>query len=171
MTISQLFVGGMSITITSTDKYIEKTGVKMKKNRIEIVLTHPETQHEIKVHAPNKIKMGFFQTLLEFRYGLPPLDVKPWDKKGIGITALVVLGIVFIGSFTYNEYLETINSSAMILGLGLVAYLYYITRNYFVLFIRSKLRKGYVVNNDEHLEILKQSGTIFAYTAKGDLAV
>ena len=137
----------------------------MKKERVIIELKHPETEHVITVDAPHKIKMGIFETFIEVRAGLPPIhNVKPFDKKGLAQQVIVFLLIIGIGSMTYNEYTESVNGFAIFIGLELFALLYYLTRNYFKIFIRSCLKKGYILENEEHVELLKSAGVLFHYS-------
>ncbi len=137
----------------------------MKKNRIDIDLLHPENGDSIKVSAPAKIKLGIFQTLIELRFGLPPLhEVKPIDVKGLIKMIVVFLLIIVMGMFVYDTEEESLNFFALLIGLGFFGYLYAITRNYFRDFIRSKLQKGYIVEDIEQIKVLEETGTVFKYT-------
>lgn len=129
----------------------EQESQHIGKNKILVVLT--KDNESIKVVAPKAIKMGFFQTFLELRFGLPPLDVTPTDWLGLahlGAAFIILLLCVFLNH----------NPLFIILGLFVLGYNFYITKNYFRYFIRRKLAEGYKVEDPEIYKLVEEAKAV-----------
>jgi len=124
--------------------------MKTTKNRINILL-QKDGEQDITVTCPEKIKLSFFQTILELRYGLPPLDIKPFDKKGLA----VLLG--GFASIFLAAYMIEFSIFLLLLIGSLIIWNFYITQNYFFNFLQEKLSDGYVVKNEATIELLTKA--------------
>lgn len=131
----------------------ETTARNPKKKRVTIELTNPESEKKITVDAPRDIVPGFFRTYLELHFGIPPLNVSPVDWKG-----LVTILAPFI-------LLVLINWSAfaligILIGIGVLVDNYFITKNYYRDYIRSRLREGWQLTDSSQQELLHSSGVL-----------
>lgn len=128
--------------------------MKFGKPKVEIVL-RKDGEQDITVKCPEKIKLGVGQTILALRFGMPPMDVKPVDKKGLG----VILGC-FLSIFAVAGLMSVIGANPLFCALeaiGLVVMNLIVTKNYFFNFIKGKLADGYTVSS-EHESLLQAAG-------------
>lgn len=130
----------------------------MYKSNVIIKLKHPSTNHTIVINAPAKIEVGIFRPVFL------PFSVKPFDKSGLIITIILAILILITANFVCNRYTGSINILPLFICLQLVLYLFYRRKTYFKYYIINKIRKGYRVKNQDHLDLLLDSGTIFLYS-------
>lgn len=123
---------------------------KKKKNRIEIILVK-DGEADITVTCPEKIKLSFIAALMELHYGLPPMDVKPMDKKGL----IKIIGL-FLGMFI----IAGIPTIGIPLALGLLIFNFIVTQNYYFDFLQSKLKDGYTPQSEETNQLLWKAGVL-----------
>jgi hypothetical protein len=123
---------------------------KKKKNRIEIILVK-DGEADITVTCPEKIKLSFIAALMELHYGLPPMDVKPMDKKGL----IKIIGL-FFGMFI----IAGIPTIGIPLALGLLIFNFIVTQNYYFDFLQSKLKDGYTPQSEETKQLLEKAGVL-----------
>ena len=115
---------------------------KNPKVKIELEKAGCET---ISIECSQKVKLTALQTLIELRYGLPPLNIKPIDKKGLGILVGAFALIFIVNAFALSVY-------------GLIALNLMITQNYYVNYIQKKLKEGYEIVGDESKKIVEEAG-------------
>lgn len=126
----------------------------MRKGEVEIILTK-EGCKDIKVTCPAKVKMHPLVAFMTIQYGLPPMQVKPVDWKGVGL-ALLLFGVIFASCLFF-----LVN-----IALGIIAVVatfainINFNRNYFFNYIQKKLREGYQVTDQEQQQILTEAGVL-----------
>lgn len=130
---------------------MESEKKEVRKGKVLINLEHSEKGIKVEVEAPKKIKMGFFTTFIELRYGLPPMDISPIDWKGMAFLLIPFFWLVGIGGLSQNV-------AFIVVGLILVAYNFYITKNYFFDYITRKLSEGFECKNPEEQKVLETAG-------------
>ena len=126
----------------------------MRKGDVEIILTK-EGCKDIKVTCPAKIKMHPVAAFAAIQYGLPPMQVKPVDWKGVGL-AFLLFGAIFASCLFF-----LINMALGIIALvATFAININFNRNYFFNYIQKKLREGYQVTDQEQQQILTEAGVL-----------
>ena len=126
----------------------------MRKGDVEIILTK-EGCKDIKVTCPAKIKMHPVAAFATIQYGLPPMQVKPVDWKGVGL-AFLLFGAIFASCLFF-----LINMALGIIALvATFAININFNRNYFFNYIQKKLREGYQVTDQEQQQILTEAGVL-----------
>lgn len=126
----------------------------MRKGEVKITLTKDGCK-DIKVTCPAKIKMHPVAAFAAIQYGLPPMQVKPVDWKGVGL-AFLLFGVIFASCLFF-----LVN-----VALGIIAVVATCTlninfnRNYFFNYIQKKLREGYQVTHQEQQQILTEAGVL-----------
>ena len=149
----------------------------MSKNpnvKIELQKAGCET---ISIKCSQKVKLTLWQTLIELQYGLPPLNIKPIDKKGLGILVGAFILIFIVNAFAFSFY-------GIIATLGIIVLNLIITQNYYVSYIQKKIKEGYEIVGDESKKIVEEAGVtpipsdeklkkkkIFYYIFSGVIAV
>ena len=121
---------------------------KNPKVKIELEKAGCET---ISIECSQKVKLTVLQTLIELRYGLPPLNIKPIDKKGLGILLGAFALIFVVNAFAFSFY-------GLIATLGIIVLNLVITQNYYVNYIQKKLKEGYEVVGDDSKKIVEEAG-------------
>lgn len=121
---------------------------KNPKVKIELEKAGGET---ISIECSQKVKLTALQTLIELRYGLPPLNIKPIDKKGLGILVGAFALIFMVNAFAFSFY-------GLIATVGIIALNLMITQNYYVNYIQKKLKEGYEIVGDESKKIVEEAG-------------
>ena len=126
----------------------------MRKGDVEIILTK-EGCKDIKVICSAKIKMHPVTAFINIQYGLPPMQVKPVDWKGVGL-AFLLFGIIFASCLFF-----LVNVALGIIALvATFAININFNRNYFFNYIQKKLREGYQVTDQEQQQILTEAGVL-----------
>ena len=126
----------------------------MRKGDVEIILTK-EGCKDIKVTCPAKIKMHPVAAFAAIQYGLPPMQVKPVDWKGVG-QAFLLFGAIFASCL-----FALVNVALGIIALvATFAININFNRNYFFNYIQKKLREGYQVTDQEQQQILTEAGVL-----------
>lgn len=126
----------------------------MRKGQVEILLKKDGCK-DIKVTCSAKIKMHPVAAFFAIGYGMPPMQVKPIDWKGVGI-AVVLFFTIFL-SCTF--FVVSIAFGIIALG-GTVALNFLYNQNYFSKYIQKKLREGYQVEDQEQRQILEEAGVL-----------
>lgn len=130
--------------------------MKFGKDKVEIVLKKDGAEN-ITVRCPEKIKMSVGQALFALRFGLPPMDIKPIDKKWLGI----LVGC-FAAIFAIPFFMSCFNANPFFIFIALIwliAFNLILTKNFFCDFILEKLIQGYTVNNEQE-SLLKSAGVL-----------
>lgn len=126
----------------------------MRKGEVKITLTKDGCT-DITVTCPAKIKLHPMMAFITIGYGMPPMQVKPTDWKGVGIAMAGYLAIFLACTcFTSSVALGVVS-----LGAVVAANIVY-NRNYFFNYIQKKLREGYQVNDQEQQRILTEAGVL-----------
>lgn len=128
---------------------------KQRKGRFQLVLKKDGFKDIEINNCPEKIKLTPWQTFNEVFNGLPAMQVKPIDWKGVGIMlGSFSGGILLLCVFGEMEMLPLALIS-LLAGLGFCAYY---TKNYFFNFIKQKITEGYVPETQEMNEFLLKAG-------------
>lgn len=126
----------------------------MRKGEVKITLTK-EGCKDITVKCSAKIKMHPMLAFITIGYGMPPMQVKPVDWKGVGIAMAGYLAIFL----ACTCFLSSVALGVIVLGAAVAANIMY-NRNYFFNYIQKKLREGYQVPDQEHQQILTEAGVL-----------
>lgn len=126
----------------------------MRKGQVEVILTKDGCT-DIKVTCPAKIKLHPMTAFITIGYGMPPMQVKPTDWKGVGIAMAGYLAI-FLACLCFAS---SVALGVVALGVVVAANIIY-NRNYFFSYIQKKLREGYQVNDQEQQQILTEAGVL-----------
>ena len=124
----------------------------MSKNSKITIKLAKEGCDDILITCSNKVKMTFLQTLINLLYGgFPPLNVKPIDKKGLGILIGSFALIFVVNAFSFSLF-------GLIATIGIIALNLILTQNYYSNYIQVKLKEGYDVIGEENKKILEEVG-------------
>ncbi len=126
----------------------------MRKGQVEVILTKDGCT-DIKVTCPAKIKMHPMTAFITIGFGMPPMQVKPIDWKGVGIAMAGYLVIFLACAF----FLASIALGLVAVVAALAGNIIY-NRNYFFNYIQKKLREGYQVADQEQQQILTEAGVL-----------
>lgn len=126
----------------------------MRKGEVKIILTKDGCK-DIAVKCPAKIKMHPVMAFFTIGYGMPPMQVKPVDWKGVGIAVAGFLAIFL----ACTCFLSSVALGVVALGAVVAANIVY-NRNYFFNYIQKKLREGYQVADQEQQQILTEAGVL-----------
>lgn len=126
----------------------------MRKGEVKITLTKDGCT-DITVTCPAKIKLHPMTAFITIGYGMPPMQVKPTDWKGVGIAMAGYLAI-FLACLCFTS---SVALGVVALGAVVAANIVY-NRNYFFNYIQKKLREGYQVNDQEQQQMLTEAGVL-----------
>lgn len=126
----------------------------MRKGQVEVILTKDGCK-DIKVECPAKIRMHPMMAFITIGYGMPPMQVKPTDWKGVGIAMAGYL-VIFLAC---TCFMSSVALGVVALGAVVAANIIY-NRNYFFNYIQNKLREGYQVPDPEQQQILTEAGVL-----------
>ena len=120
--------------------------------KVEIVLKKDGAE-DITVKCPQKVKLSVMGALFAIRFGLPPADVKPVQKKD-ALKCIVLFLLIFVACLFFTASMAL---GVIALAVVLVLNVMY-NKNYFFNFIKKRLAEGYTVKNSESQQILKDAG-------------
>ena len=126
----------------------------MRKGEVKITLTKDGCK-DITVQCSAKIKLHPMMAFITIGYGMPPMQVKPIDWKGVGIAMAGYLAIFL----ACTCFLSSVALGVVVLGAVVAANIIY-NRNYFFNYIQKKLREGYQVLDQEQQQILTEAGVL-----------
>ena len=126
----------------------------MRKGEVKITLTKDGCK-DITVRCSAKIKLHPMMAFITIGYGMPPMQVKPIDWKGVGIAMAGYLAIFL----ACTCFLSSVALGVVVLGAVVAANIIY-NRNYFFNYIQKKLREGYQVLDQEQQQILTEAGVL-----------
>lgn len=126
----------------------------MRKGEVKITLTKDGCK-DITVRCSAKIKLHPMMAFITIGYGMPPMQVKPTDWKGVGIAMAGYLAIFL----ACTCFLYSVALGVVVLGAVVAANIIY-NRNYFFNYIQKKLREGYQVLDQEQQQILTEAGVL-----------
>lgn len=126
----------------------------MRKDEVKITLTKDGCK-DITIKCSAKIKMHPMMAFITIGYGMPPMQVKPTDWKGVGIAIAGYLAIFL----ACTCFLSSVALGVVVLGAVVAINIIY-NRNYFFNYIQKKLREGYQVADPEHQQILTEAGVL-----------
>lgn len=124
----------------------------MRKGEVEIILRKNGMQ-DITIVCPEKIKLSALMVYAVIQFGLPPMNIKPIDKKGLAITIIAYLGIFLACAF----FAINIALGFLLLIAALIFNFMY-TKNYFFNYIKKRLAEGYIPTTKETQKILQNAG-------------
>lgn len=119
---------------------------------VEITLKK-EGSKDIVVKCPKEIKMNAIISAMPMSWVSPTFKVKPTEWKDV-VKAMLLFIAVFIACafFSISVFIGVVALCAMF-----VANVIY-TKNYYFNFIRRKIAEGYIVEDSEQTQILKEAG-------------
>lgn len=119
--------------------------------KVEIVLKKDGAE-DIIVKCPQKVKLSVMGALFAIRFGLPPADVNPVQRKDV-VKCIALFLAIFLACLLF-----IVPPLGVIALTGVVTLNVIYNKNYFFNFIKKKMEEGYKVEDEEQRKLLEDAG-------------